>query len=256
MLKRVEAAIATNKGTIALIKIVIASGIVSDKQKVVGMIGGAILWETIEKKLDSIKNDISKKYKWSPKFFLTSIKGIYWYHWDPEKTVHILKNESGDVVYNDFGEKVTVQNNILEEPNQELSVIGRDIIKGKEGFGTFKSVDTGEMNFIVYAPINVANYSIAMIVPLHQIMLPVKKLQWYFIVILILAIGLVLSVSLFLSKKISKPIIHLNDAVKNITSGMSCSNISVWPKTGKRILLKSWAIPPASVPMDSIFCAC
>ena len=206
-------------------QIVVAASIHSDDNGIVGVIGGALPWSNFEKQIQAIFDDIIKHRNWESRFFLITSNGIYWYHWDPSYVVNLIKDDQDQPLLNEIGEKVTSVRKITEEPVAELAAAGRRMIAGERGHALFTDPQSGEENYLIYAPVEAANYSVGLVVPKKQMIAPVTELQSMFAAILGLALLMVAPVSWLLSKKVTAPITTLSNMVKAIRDGNGKENI-------------------------------
>jgi len=76
-------------------QVVVASTILTKDKQVVGMIGAALPWQDIRRRLEDAFKHASEHFNWNSKFFLISPNGTYWYHWDHKKVVQFKKNDQG-----------------------------------------------------------------------------------------------------------------------------------------------------------------
>jgi len=207
-------------------QIVIAASIRSNDGKVAGMIGGALPWSYFENQIHLIFDNIIKHHNWDSRFFLVTSSGAYWYHWDPSYVVHIEKDEQGQPILNEIGEKVSVVRKITEESIPELAAAGNKMISGQRGHTLFTEPQTGEEFYLVYAPITASAYSVGLLVPKNQLIAPVTRLQSMLGAILGFALLIALLGAWLLSKKVTGPITTLNGMVKAISNGDSNANLS------------------------------
>ena len=196
-------------------QIVVASTI-RVENKVVGMLGGALPWHDMEKQLNKLFSEIFFKNSLNKNVFLVSNSGIYWYHWDKEKIVHLKTDELGKPLLNDMGQKISVSTNIKDDENKQFSAIGENIILGKKGYEKFTDKNTGKVNYAVYTNVPATPYSIALVIPESVILAPVYSLEKLFVFTLIGVILLAFFVALINSRQISSPILKLNRAAKNV----------------------------------------
>lgn len=184
-----------------------------------GLVGGTIQWKEIESLINRVRDDILREFGRSAKLCLVTQNGVYTYHWDPDKVIHLKLDADGKPVLNEIGEKVSVRIKITEEPSEELARAGRDMVMGGDGFAFFTDLQSGKEMAIIYAPVRSANYSMAIVVPKDQIMAPVRNLRWSFLAITLLSIILAVIVSLLIARRVTKPLEALNTAAKELAKG-------------------------------------
>ena len=208
-------------------QVVVGATILSESgNKVLGMVGGTIQWDVIESLINEIQNDILEYFGNLAKVCLVEQNGIYVYHWDPEKAIHLKLNNNDSPILNEIGEKVAVRKKITEEPSKELALAGKNMIQGQEGFAFFSDPELGQEMAIIFAPVRSANYSMAMVVPKSQILSSLKYLRWFFVVIALVSILLVMVIYLSVAKRITHPIEALSIAAKNLAKGNWQTRIS------------------------------
>ena len=147
------------------------------------MVGGTIQWDVIESLINEVQDGILRDFGKLAKICLVEQNGIYVYHWNPAKAIHLKLNKKGRPILNEIGEKVAVRVKITEEPSKALALIGKDMIQGKEGFAFFNDPKIGQEMAIIFAPVRSANYSLAMVVPKYQMLSSLKYLRWFFVAI-------------------------------------------------------------------------
>ena len=200
-------------------QIVVASTILSSQQEVSGMIGGALPWSDIQRRIKRVKDEVIAQLGWQVKFFLISNNGTYWYHWNPEKIVHLKLDKKGIPLLNEIGEKEVVKYNIKDEIIPEFISSGLRMIKRERGHSIYTDPDTNEKNFIVFSPIESSNYSLGIVIPGYRVMENVNSLQKLFISIFIFAAFFIIIYAYYISRNISHPIISLNSMAKRISHG-------------------------------------
>jgi PAS domain S-box-containing protein len=201
-------------------QVVVGATILSaSDNSILGMVGGTIQWDVIESLINEIRDHILNNFGKLIKVCLVEHNGIYVYHWDPDKAIHLKLDNNGKPILNDIGEKVAVRMKITEEPSKELALIGKDMVQGREGFGFFTDPDLGQKMAIIFAPVQSANYSLAMVVPKSQILSSLKYLRWFFVAIALVSILLVTVIYLSVAKRITRPIEALSMAAKNLAKG-------------------------------------
>lgn len=208
-------------------QVVVGATILSESgSRVLGMVGGTIQWDVIESLINEVRDGILKDFGRLSKVCLVTQNGIYVYHWDPAKAIHLKLDNKGKPILNEIGENVAVRMKITEEPSGELALAGKEMIQGREGFAFFTDPELGQEMAIIYAPVRSANYSMAMVVPKVQILSSLKYLQWFFVAIALVSILLVMVIYLSVAKRITRPIEALSIAAKNLAKGKWQTQIS------------------------------
>ena len=221
-------------------QVVVASTILSGAGEVTGMIGGALPWPDIQRRIESVNEEILGKLNWDAKFFMVSHTGTYWYHWDPKHIVQLIKDEQGKPVLNEIGENVIVKNNIMNEKVSEIAEAGKRMIKGESGYTSYKDPESSDTYYMVFSHIPSANYSIGLVVPEQEIMSPVTNLQNIFVYIFLAAAVFVVVTAYFISHRVSSPIVSLNKMTKEISQGNWSAVLEPTGNTETRELTKSF----------------
>jgi PAS domain S-box-containing protein len=208
-------------------QVVVGATILSKSgNRILGMIGGTIQWDVIESLINEVQNTILNDFGKFSKICLIEHNGIYVYHWDPDKAIHLKLDNNGKPILNEIGEKIAVRMKITEEPSKELALVGKEMIQGREGFAFFTDPELGQDMAIIFAPVRSANYSMAMVVPKFQILSSLKYLRWFFVAIALVSILLVMVIYLSVAKRITHPIEALSSAAKNLAKGNWQTHIS------------------------------
>ncbi|NNJ98708.1 MAG: EAL domain-containing protein [Gammaproteobacteria bacterium] len=187
--------------------------------QLVGMLGGGITWEEIEKNINIIRNEITNDYGSEVKLSLVDSDGIYIYHWDPEKVVHLSLDENGKPVVNDIGENIVNLSKITDEHSAELVNAGKQLSQGSNGYRFHTSAETQQEMVALYAPVRAAGYGLIMNIPKTVILAPVANLQSYFSVLILIIASVVLMLAALTSRRVLRRILELNAASKMIAAG-------------------------------------
>lgn len=221
-------------------QVVVGSSIVTDQQELLGMLGGGIPWETIEKEVNRIRDNVIVDYGDDVQLSLIDSDGIYIYHWNPEKVVHLVKNENGEPQLNDSGEKEVRLSSILEESSVDLVAAGQQLLAGKSGSEFFVDTQTQAQSIVVYAPVRSAGYGLLVTIPREKILAPVAELRAYFSYV-IAAVGLLIIVfAMITASRVLSRILLLNDASKNMALGEYEKHLAVSGRDEISELIKSF----------------
>ncbi|UZE96077.1 hybrid sensor histidine kinase/response regulator [Alkalimarinus alittae] len=194
-------------------QIVVAATVRDQHNNVKGLIAGSLPWALIEAQLNSIKAGIFSHYP-NAQFAMLSGDGTYWYHWNKNKVIRVLKDEYGNIIKTHSGEKASQLTNIIHENDPDLKAIGRSILSGESGYKTYRNEKTGELDYAVYTPIGSTGYSLLLSVPKHEILAPVSQMIALMLTLLLVAIALSIFVSYILSKELSSPVVTLKEALQ------------------------------------------
>ena len=198
-------------------QIVVTTSILNNKNQTKGLIGGALPWKLVETKLNLAKDQIYDKYPHAHLAMIAS-DGTYWYHWNKNKVIQVLRDFEGNIVRTPFGEKASLSTNITNEMNNDLKRVGKRMLAGESGYQKLYNENNELNDFAVFAPLGTTGYSLLLVVPENEIMAPVTELKNLMIGLLMVAIALVILVSFLLSRELSAPVINLKKAIQDFGS--------------------------------------
>ncbi|TMO54140.1 hybrid sensor histidine kinase/response regulator [Pseudoalteromonas phenolica] len=199
-------------------QIVIASTIFDENFNLVGLLGGAVPWQEVDRLVEQVQREVMHSFWSDAKFLLVSKSGIYMYHWEPDKVIQ-LKSENNKWVLNDIGEKISIRKKITQESDPQLQKIGLHMLAGYSGIREVYDPISEQQKHYFYSPIPSTGYAIAVVLPNEVIFAPVKALQmqlWGILCILSLAL---IFLSRWLSTRFYQPINSLINAATCISKG-------------------------------------
>lgn len=195
-------------------QIVVASSILDEEEVVIGMVGAAIEWRRMSELIEFVEEQYFADLEWKPKLFLTTNSGKYWYHWDKEKTVQLKRDADGQLVLNSDNQSQSVTPQIIDDPNPGYKEQFEVMKAGEVGYLTYTDVDTQVEKTLIHAPIEVAGYTLGVLVDNADLTRPIEQLiKLYTIAILgfLLVILLIFSV---VSRVLTQPLLELIQTVK------------------------------------------
>lgn len=110
--------------------------------------------------------------------------------------------------------------NLLDTDNEEFKNIILDMITGASGYSLF-SPGSGETNYLVYAPIDLLDSSVGVVVPQEEIVRrPIEESGKLLIISLAVITIVVLGVGIVLGNQITRPIENLTRMVDKASRGL------------------------------------
>ena len=103
--------------------------------------------------------------------------------------------------------------------DEELRRIGREMIHGKSGFVPFRSILTGKLCWMVYAPLPSSKWSLGVLFPQDELMADVVRLNKIVITLGVLGFVFLLVVIVFIARSITRPLSVLASATEDIAMG-------------------------------------
>ena len=198
-------------------QVVIASSILDNQDHLVGMVGLSIGWQRINTIIDELILENFSDSKGPTKLMLIAHDGTYWYHWQKNKVIKLLKDKNGQVLLNNDGENAVQKSNILEDPNPSLMTIGRKMTSGKSGVEIIETED--QLQYVIYQPIKGSQYSIGLVVDNEDILAPVYQALEHYIRILLVSCLLILIIGVLIARYFSYPIDELVRKIALLSAG-------------------------------------
>jgi hypothetical protein len=193
-------------------QVVVASSILNQQQEVIGLLGGSLPWETIHLLVEKTKANILNEFPQHTRFMLVSRNGTYWYHWDPERVIH-LQLENGKIATDESGEHKSNIRNILKEPNVQLSNIGNAMVAGGSGSAFVEDPSLDMEGYVFYAPILNAGYSLAAYVDKAAVNSASETLRISFMVLTLVVVLLVIVIAWYFIQRIATPLQDLHQTL-------------------------------------------
>ena len=172
-------------------QVVVATTILNAQNERVGMIGLSISWERIDELLSKLIKENFLDSKHRPKVMLVANDGTYWYHWNEDKVIKLLKDQDGNIVVDELGEHAVQKSSILTSPNTALQSIGQKMTAGKAGAELIEIEE--QRQHLIYLPIDGSSYSLGLILDEDIILAPVyKTLEFYILVLIFCSLAILL----------------------------------------------------------------
>lgn len=200
-------------------QIVVAATILNERGEVAGMIGGALQWSRIEALINEVHREVIREYDNEARFMIVSANGKFIYHWNPTKTVRLLRDDQGQLVKNATGDSVAVSNNITDEPYLEIAKTGAAMLKGESGITSFFDDELKLDAYLVYAPIGKTGYSVGLVLPQHLVTQPVAGLRGVFFTITLFVVAFVALSAPIISRQFINPISKLSRLTQRVANG-------------------------------------
>lgn len=200
-------------------QLIVASTVFGFDQKLKGMVGASIEWSRIESFLANLQANIFAQYSWQAKMMLISRSGTYWYHWDPEKLVHLKRDENGIIIKDAEDLPISVSTNIYQAPEAELHQAHKAMLAKQSGYIEFNASDTNEDSYLFYAPISSSQYSIALQVSERDVNEASYELKRLYLMVFILALCVFMIAAVLIAKAITDPISRLVGQANRLKQG-------------------------------------
>ena len=106
-----------------------------------------------------------------------------------------------------------------EQAIGELSAVGRDMVAGKTGARRIRDYVSGEPKWMVYAPVPSAGWSLAAVIPEHDVLAPIYARLFRSVGILLVGLAVILGIVLLVSQRVTEPIGRLAAATEAVGHG-------------------------------------
>ncbi len=170
--------------------------IVNGKKRFLGVVAADISLDWLQKIVASIKVGRTGYG------FLISRDGTFITY--PER--HFIMNETIFTVAKEFH-------------NSYLRTIGREMIHGRSGLVPIRSILTGKMCWLSFAPLRANGWSLGVMFPKKELMADIIKLNRQVVGLGILGFILLALVIVLISRSITKPLLALTSAAKKVATG-------------------------------------
>ena len=200
-------------------QLIVASTVFNYQNQLSGMMGVSIEWKRIEALLTQLKTSIFAQYHWEPKLMLISASGTYWYHWEDDKLVHLKRDENGNIIKDKDGLPISISSNIYQEQEVALHQAHGRMLKSQSGYIEYDAAETSDVNFIFFAPIELTQYSLALIVSERHVNEASYNLKKLYLGILVVALLVFVSAAILIAKAITDPIVRLVGQANRLKEG-------------------------------------
>jgi methyl-accepting chemotaxis protein len=193
----------SNKKTQILIAAPVVSG-----GTVKGLVAGSVTGDSLGVTINKIKDQAEQRFGGTSRSFLLAPTGIYAYHWEPEKNMHVVKV--------DGAEKAASASVTEEDP--ALSAIGSSMMKGERDNTEYRNA-AGESYHVFWSPVGKTGYSYAILVPNELYERERNSLVSVFIIVGLIAAFAIALTGALLSRSIARPITGIGQGLKAIAEG-------------------------------------
>ncbi len=107
---------------------------------------------------------------------------------------------------------------ITENENKSLAELGKQILKTREGKGRFLDPESGA-SLVYFARLESTGWILGIVIPESQFLAPLNRLSLYFALIALVLFFITAFFALFVSGKISRPVMVINGNIEKLTQG-------------------------------------
>jgi len=208
-------------------QIVITSSINDAEGNVRGLLGGALPWNHLQSLITELRDQLNEEFGGNTQLAMISKEGTYWYHWDPKKIMHLARDEAGEYILADNGEKQAVSTNLKNSLFSGIKENVDNILKGKKTTVTIKSEETTHHIFI---PIASSGYILELSISDEVLLAPTWNLIYILLAVFILSVIVAIVITMLLTGRMTAPLINFRTAI-NQQSGDEINNINIQSNT-------------------------
>ena len=208
-------------------QIVITSSINDDEGNVRGLLGGALPWKHIEALITELRDQLNEEFGGKTQLAMISKEGTYWYHWDPNKIMHLARDEVGEYILGDNGEKQAVSTNLKNSAFSNIQENIDNILKGKKTTVTIKNEETTHHIFI---PIASSGYILELSISDEVLLAPTWNLTYILLAVFILSVIVAIVITMLLTGRMTAPLLNFKKAIDQ-QSGDDINNINIQSNT-------------------------
>lgn len=198
-------------------QVVVTSSIINNQSKVVGLLGGSLPWNNIQNIIHELENYLYKGFSGHSKLALISKDGTYWYHWDPDKVIHLARDQKGDFILGSNGEKQTIKTNILNSNFDEIKNSAVSIINGEQALITVGN--RNEKSHHIFKHVHSSGYILQLSIPDSVLSAPTLSLTKILFGVFIFASVIAIALTLLISKHLTSPLLNFTSSVGDINHG-------------------------------------
>ncbi|NIB39171.1 PAS domain-containing protein [Pseudomaricurvus alkylphenolicus] len=195
----------------------IASSIVTPDNQAVGLVAGIVDWQRVEDRIGRVGENLF--VDWPPRFFVTTRGGSYWYHWDPERAVNLLRDARGQAVTNQDHQTISVTRSLLDETATEWQLAAASIMGLDSGhFLLRESADTDE-TLVMFAPVEGSDLSLGLMLPAGEVRTSFLSLLLNRLPELGLALVVGLMLALWVARQLAMPVDETAEFAARLADG-------------------------------------
>jgi len=211
-------------------QIVVTSSIHNSDGKTVGLLGGSLPWEKIHNIIQELERHLVEGFSGQAKLALISKDGTYWYHWNPNKVIHLTRDEKGNFLLDKNGEKQTIKTNILDSDSYQVKNLAQSIISGKDSLISIKQNNSITHN--IFKPILSSGYILQLTIPDSVLSAPTWSLVNMLLGVFFIATIIVISLTFFISKQITSPLLSFTSSVEKVKHG-KLDKVDIFSRTSE-----------------------
>jgi len=217
-------------------QVVVTSSIHDSNGNAVGLIGGALPWKNIQNIIYGLRSELERYFSGLAKLALISKDGTYWYHWQPKKIIHLAKDEKGNFILGQNGEKQTIATTLKNSNIKEIRTSASSILNGKTNI--ISSNHNNDLVHHIFKPISSSGYILQLTIPDSVLSAPMWNLINALLIIFFLSSIFAFTLTYLISKKMTTPLLKFTTAVKDTNKG-ELKNIHIPSTTSEFINLFS-----------------
>jgi len=217
-------------------QVVVTSSIHNSNGNVIGLIGGSLPWGKIQNIIYSLRIELENYFSGLARLALISKDGTYWYHWEADKIIHLAKDEKGNFILGKNGEKQTIATTLKNSEIEEIRTSTNSILTGNTSI--ISSTHNNELVHHIFKPISTSGYILQLTVPDSVLSAPMWNLLNVLSIIFIITILVAFTLTYYISKKMTSPLLKFTSAVKEADNG-ELNNINIESTTNEFVNLFS-----------------
>jgi len=210
------------------VKQVVIAATITRNGKVQGLIGGAMPWNNIQQRVNTIQTSLESEFNGLAKLAMISTDGTYWFHWDNDKVIHFKRDDHNNFILNDQGNKQTISSNIKDEM-ETIAAESVSAIMAGENVHVVDELSPTKQHHI-FRPIGQSGYILQLTVDDKVLTSTTQSLISALIITLCVASLVALLSAFILSKRISDPLYHFAKKMTEL-KGVTLTPIPYTAKT-------------------------
>jgi len=208
-------------------QIVITTSINDGEGNVRGLLGGALPWNNIQTLITELRDKLNDEFGGKTQLAMISKEGTYWYHWDPEKIMHLARDETGEYILGNNGEKQAVSTNLR---NSQISVIRENADNILKGNKTTVTVKNDDVKHHIFIPIASSGYILELSISDEILLAPTWNLIYILLAVFIISVIVAIVITMLLTGSLTAPLLNFRTAI-NQQAGDEIKNINIQSNT-------------------------
>ncbi len=179
-----------------------------------GMIGGSLSWQALQQKIQDLRNEIENEFSGLARLALLSKDGTYSYHWDNNKVISYIKDDSGNYILDQLDERTVSSVKISDSEIRSIADSADEILNGS--LTHISSRQNDEVHHDIFTPVGNTGYTLQMSIPDSVIRAPMWELVKNLIIAFLITSVIAIAITMLFSLRLTKPLNAFTSEVEKL----------------------------------------